>query len=113
MRAVQHPDELAPALALARPKRGRFGDPSLLIDKLIQRPRHLEVQLAGDKHGNLIHLYERECSIQRNYQKLIEEAPAPNLRRSGPPCSTRRSISATRSAMIRWARSSSSWTRRG
>jgi 3-methylcrotonyl-CoA carboxylase alpha subunit len=80
MRAVHHPEELAPALALARAEaQAGFGDPSLLIEKLIQRPRHLEVQLAGDKHGNLIHLYERECSIQRNYQKLIEEAPAPNL----------------------------------
>jgi 3-methylcrotonyl-CoA carboxylase alpha subunit len=80
MRAVQQPEELAPALALARAEaQAGFGDPSLLIEKLIQRPRHLEVQLAGDKHGNLIHLFERECSIQRNYQKLIEEAPAPNL----------------------------------
>ena len=81
MRAVMKPEELVPALTLARAEaQAGFGDPSLLIEKLIQRPRHLEVQLAGDKHGNLIHLYERECSIQRNYQKLIEEAPAPNLR---------------------------------
>jgi 3-methylcrotonyl-CoA carboxylase alpha subunit len=80
MRAVERPEDLAPALALARAEaQAGFGDPSLLIEKLIQRPRHLEVQLAGDKHGNLIHLFERECSIQRNYQKLIEEAPAPNL----------------------------------
>jgi len=56
-----------------------FGDDRILIEKLIARPRHLEVQLAGDKHGNLVHLYERECSIQRNYQKVIEEAPAPSL----------------------------------
>ena len=81
MRAVHKPEELVPALALARAEaQAGFGDPSLLIEKLILRPRHLEVQLAGDKHGNLIHLFERECSIQRNYQKLIEEAPAPNLR---------------------------------
>jgi len=80
MRAVMKPEELSAALALARAEaQAGFGDPSLLIEKLIQRPRHLEVQLAGDKHGNLIHLFERECSIQRNYQKLIEEAPAPNL----------------------------------
>ena len=80
MRAVEKAEDLAGALALARAEaQAGFGDPSLLIEKLIQRPRHIEVQLAGDKHGNLIHLYERECSIQRNYQKLIEEAPAPNL----------------------------------
>jgi 3-methylcrotonyl-CoA carboxylase alpha subunit len=80
MRAVHKPEDLVPALALARAEaQAGFGDPSLLIEKLILRPRHLEVQLAGDKHGNLIHLFERECSIQRNYQKLIEEAPAPNL----------------------------------
>ncbi len=80
MRAVEKPEDLASALSLARAEaQAGFGDPSLLIEKLIQRPRHIEVQLAGDKHGNLVHLFERECSIQRNYQKLIEEAPAPNL----------------------------------
>jgi acetyl-CoA carboxylase biotin carboxylase subunit len=80
MRAVHKPEDLVAALAMARAEsQAGFGDPALLIEKLIQRPRHIEVQLAGDKHGNLIHLFERECSIQRNYQKLIEEAPAPNL----------------------------------
>ena len=56
-----------------------FGDERVLLEKLIERPRHLEVQLAGDTHGNLVHLFERECSIQRHYQKVIEEAPAPRL----------------------------------
>ena len=56
-----------------------FGDGRVLLERFIARPRHLEVQLAGDKHGNLVHLFERECSIQRNYQKLVEEAPAPHL----------------------------------
>jgi 3-methylcrotonyl-CoA carboxylase alpha subunit len=56
-----------------------FNDERVLIEKLIARPRHLEVQLVGDQHGNLIHLFERECSIQRNYQKVIEEAPAAHL----------------------------------
>jgi acetyl-CoA carboxylase biotin carboxylase subunit len=80
MRAVEKAEDLLPALALARAEaQAGFGDASVLIEKLIRRPRHLEVQLAGDKHGHLIHLFERECSIQRNYQKLIEEAPAPNL----------------------------------
>ena len=80
MRRVAEASELAGALASARAEaQGAFGSPVLLLEKLIQRPRHLEVQLAGDKHGNLVHLFERECSIQRSYQKVIEEAPAPNL----------------------------------
>ena len=84
MRRVQRAHELAEALAAARAEaQAAFGDPALLIEKLIQRPRHLEVQLAGDRHGNLVHLFERECSIQRNYQKLIEEAPAPRLPGAG------------------------------
>jgi acetyl-CoA carboxylase biotin carboxylase subunit len=80
MRAVEQSRDLALALTLARAEaQAGFGDATLLIEKLIQQPRHIEVQLAGDKHGNLVHLFERECSIQRNYQKVIEEAPAPNL----------------------------------
>jgi 3-methylcrotonyl-CoA carboxylase alpha subunit len=82
-KGMRRVDELAdfPAqLELARQEARRaFGDDRVLIEKLIQRPRHLEVQLAGDRHGNLVHLFERECSIQRHYQKVIEEAPAPNL----------------------------------
>ena len=80
MRAVEKAEDFVAALSLARAEaQAGFGDATVLIEKLIQRPRHLEVQLAGDKHGNLVHLFERECSIQRNYQKVIEEAPAPNL----------------------------------
>jgi 3-methylcrotonyl-CoA carboxylase alpha subunit len=80
MRRVGSQSELRLALELARREaEAAFGDPSLLIEKLVQRPRHLEVQIAGDKHGNLVHLFERDCSVQRNNQKLIEEAPAPNL----------------------------------
>jgi len=80
MRRVDKPEELADALQIARTEaQAGFGDPSLLIEKLIQRPRHLEVQLAGDKHGGLVHLFERECSVQRNFQKVVEEAPAPRL----------------------------------
>ena len=56
-----------------------FGDGSVLLEKLILNPRHLEVQLFGDRVGNLVHLFERDCSVQRNNQKLLEEAPAPNL----------------------------------
>lgn len=56
-----------------------FGNGALFIEKFVERPRHIEVQLLGDKHGNVVHLYERDCSIQRRHQKVIEIAPAPNL----------------------------------
>jgi len=80
MRRVDDLADFVQQLDLARREAMRaFGDDRVLIEKLIQRPRHLEVQLAGDQHGNLVHLFERECSIQRNYQKVIEEAPAPCL----------------------------------
>ena len=80
MRRVFEKSELVAAIDLARREaEAAFGDPSLLIEKLVMRPRHLEVQVAGDKHGNVVHLFERDCSVQRNNQKLIEEAPAPNL----------------------------------
>ena len=80
MRVVRADDELLPALDLARREaEAAFGDAALLIEKLVERPRHLEVQVAGDHHGNVVHLFERDCSVQRNHQKLLEEAPAPNL----------------------------------
>ena len=80
MRRVFAAEELVPALDMARAEaQAAFGDPALLIEKLVMRPRHLEVQVAGDKHGNVVHLFERDCSVQRNNQKVLEEAPAPNL----------------------------------
>ncbi len=59
--------------------RSAFGDDAVLLEKLIQNPRHLEVQLCGDKQGHVVHLFERDCSVQRNNQKVLEESPAPNL----------------------------------
>ncbi len=56
-----------------------FGVPDVFMEKFIQRPRHIEVQVLGDEHGNVVHLFERECSIQRRHQKLVEEAPSPAL----------------------------------
>jgi len=80
MRRVDAIEDFLPQLDLARREAMRaFGDDRVLVEKLIERPRHLEVQLAGDHHGGLVHLFERECSVQRNYQKVIEEAPAPRL----------------------------------
>ena len=80
MRRVDDLSDFATQLETAKREALRaFGDERVLLEKLILQPRHLEVQLAGDHHKNLVHLFERECSIQRNYQKIIEEAPAPNL----------------------------------
>jgi len=56
-----------------------FGDGAMIVERYIQRPRHVEVQIVGDQHGNVVHLGTRECSVQRRYQKVLEEAPAPNL----------------------------------
>ncbi|MEZ5676824.1 biotin carboxylase /acetyl-CoA carboxylase carboxyltransferase subunit alpha [Thalassovita litoralis] len=80
MRRVERPADLPAALSAARAEAGAaFGDATLFIEKLIQSPRHLEVQVFGDGQGGALHFYERDCSVQRNHQKLIEEAPAPNL----------------------------------
>ncbi|MBF0472498.1 MAG: acetyl-CoA carboxylase biotin carboxylase subunit [Nitrospirae bacterium] len=78
MRVVNEPEELANAIALAHHEAiTYFGDGSLYIEKYLTRVRHIEVQIAADKSGNIIHLGERDCSIQRRHQKLIEESPSP------------------------------------
>ena len=80
MRVVTGAAEFAAALAAAqREAAGAFGDDRMLIEKYVPRARHLEIQIFADSHGNTIHLFERDCSIQRRYQKLLEEAPAPEL----------------------------------
>ena len=80
MRAISHLDDLAGDIEAAmREAKSSFGDAGLIVEKLIERGRHIEVQIAGDGKGNVIHLFERECSLQRRHQKLIEEAPAANL----------------------------------
>ncbi len=80
MRRVDSAGDFAAQLALARAEaQSAFGDARVLLERYVQRPRHLEVQLLGDRHGHLVHLFERECSIQRHYQKVIEEAPAAHL----------------------------------
>ncbi|GEL17476.1 ATP-binding protein [Pseudonocardia asaccharolytica] len=77
MRAVHRADDLADAIASARREaRGSFGDDTLLVERLITTPRHIEVQIMADVHGNVVHLGERECSLQRRHQKIVEEAPS-------------------------------------
>ncbi|MGB5313887.1 MAG: acetyl-CoA carboxylase biotin carboxylase subunit [Polyangiales bacterium] len=80
MKLVREEAGLSDAIAsAAREGQSSFGDGTLLVEKYIDDPRHVEIQILGDSHGNLIHLNERECSIQRRHQKIIEEAPSPAL----------------------------------
>jgi 3-methylcrotonyl-CoA carboxylase alpha subunit len=80
MRIVRNPDEMAAAVEAAkREALGAFGDDTLILERYVERPRHVEIQILGDLHGTLVHLWERECSIQRRHQKVIEEAPSPAL----------------------------------
>lgn len=74
--AAQLPDALA---AASREAKAAFGDARVYLERVIERARHVEVQVLGDRHGNVVHVFERECSLQRRFQKVIEEAPAPNL----------------------------------
>ncbi len=80
MRAVHHLDDLPDAVASARREAGSaFGDDRVFLERLIGRPRHVEVQIVGDAHGQVLHLFERECSIQRRHQKVVEECPSPGI----------------------------------
>ncbi|WP_300597179.1 biotin carboxylase N-terminal domain-containing protein [Niabella sp.] len=80
MRVVLRESELKDALeATAREAKNYFGDDTVYIEKYIEAPRHVEVQVLGDQQGHIIHLFERECSLQRRHQKIIEEAPSPTL----------------------------------
>jgi 3-methylcrotonyl-CoA carboxylase alpha subunit len=80
MRIVRTAKELAASVESAkREAKAAFGDDRVLIEKLVESPRHIEVQVIGDSHGNLLSLFERECTLQRRHQKVIEEAPSPTL----------------------------------
>ena len=78
MRIVDGPDTLAESIAAARREAaGAFGDDTVFLERYLPAPRHVEIQVLGDTHGNVLHCFERECSIQRRHQKVIEEAPSP------------------------------------
>src|SRR5918998_306275 len=80
MRVARDPDDFARSFQLARSEAlSAFGNGDVYVEKYLQRPRHIEFQILGDKHGNVIHLGERDCSVQRRHQKLIEEAPSPAM----------------------------------
>ncbi len=77
MKIVREAGELTEAIESGRREaQNAFGDPTLILEKYLERPRHLEIQLVGDHHGNVVHLFERECSIQRRHQKVVEETPS-------------------------------------
>ena len=80
MRAVERSEDFAAALvSCQREARNSFGDDAVLIEKYVQRPRHIEIQVFGDTQGNYVYLHERDCSVQRRHQKVLEEAPAPGM----------------------------------
>ncbi len=82
MRRVERPEDLGEALdAAMREAESAFGDPTVFLEEAVVRPRHIEVQILADSQGNVVHLYERDCSVQRRHQKVVEIAPAPNLDR--------------------------------
>ncbi|MCO4744566.1 MAG: acetyl-CoA carboxylase biotin carboxylase subunit [Proteobacteria bacterium] len=97
MRRVDSADELASALSQARSESAKsFGDDAVYIEKLVVGPRHVEVQVLADGHGTVVHLFERDCSVQRRHQKVIEEAPCPVLAEETREQMTAAAIRATR-----------------
>jgi 3-methylcrotonyl-CoA carboxylase alpha subunit len=83
MRAVDKSEDFAEALASCKREAiNSFGDDAVLIEKYVQRPRHIEIQVFGDTQGNYVYLFERDCSVQRRHQKVLEEAPAPGMTQS-------------------------------
>jgi pyruvate carboxylase len=77
MRVIRHDDEIDSQFARAKSEAlSAFGNGALFVEKYLEKPRHIEVQILGDNEGNVVHLYERDCSIQRRHQKVVEIAPA-------------------------------------
>ncbi len=104
MRQVANASAFRDALDSARREaQSSFGDPACLIEKFIANPRHIEIQVFGDAHGNVIHLFERDCSLQRRHQKVIEEAPAPGMTEEVRNAMARAAVDAARAIGYRGA----------
>ncbi|MBN8629865.1 MAG: acetyl/propionyl/methylcrotonyl-CoA carboxylase subunit alpha [Rhodobacterales bacterium] len=104
MRLVETPADFPAALeSAAREAQASFGDPACLIEKYITSPRHIEVQVFADAHGTTVHLFERDCSLQRRHQKVIEEAPAPGMTEEVRAAMTRAAVEAARAIGYRGA----------
>jgi 3-methylcrotonyl-CoA carboxylase alpha subunit len=103
MRRVDRAEDFDAALvSCKREATNAFGDGHVLIEKYVLRPRHIEIQVFGDTHGQCVHLFERDCSVQRRHQKVLEEAPAPGMTPQRRSAMGRAAIDAARSA--RWPR---------
>ena len=125
MRVVASEGEYAEALAAARREAASaFGDDTMLVEKYVESGRHVEVQVLGDSHGDVLHLFERDCSTQRRHQKVLEEAPGPTIdadaarpahlrgRRAGAARSATSTPAPSSSCSTRWSggpASSTSW----
>jgi 3-methylcrotonyl-CoA carboxylase alpha subunit len=104
MRLVEDPAAFPAALeSAAREALASFGDPACLVEKYVTSPRHIEVQVFADAHGQIVHLYERDCSLQRRHQKVIEEAPAPGMTEPVRAAMTRAATEAARAIGYRGA----------
>ena len=100
MKIVERPDDFADALVSAqREARNAFGDDRVLIERYLTRPRHIEMQVFADRHGHVLHLFERDCSIQRRHQKVVEEAPAPGMTAERRAAMGRAAVEAARSVV--------------
>ena len=111
MQIVRREAQIAPALAAARRlAESAFGDGALLLERYLAAPRHVEVQVFADRHGNYVHLGERDCSIQRRHQKLIEEAPGTGAAAGGARAAARRGARRSRARSTTWAPARSSFS---
>jgi acetyl/propionyl-CoA carboxylase alpha subunit len=97
MRKVERDEDFLTSLAAARREaKAAFGDDRVLLEKYAARPRHIEVQVFGDAHGNVVHLFERDCSLQRRHQKVVEEAPAPGMSEAARAAVTEAAVKAAK-----------------